>query len=80
MLRVCSENVGPAYRSGAHPLLIPGAVARGARQRGLVNVRFARKRPKCCVAAKRRYVPTADMPYGSDSTYSQKINPIDQAP
>jgi hypothetical protein len=43
MLRVCSENARPAYRSGTHPLLIPDAVALGARQRGLVNVRFAPK-------------------------------------
>src|SRR5262249_52639298 len=29
-------------------------------KRGSVNVRFAPKATKCCVAAKRRYVPKAD--------------------
>jgi hypothetical protein len=75
MLRVRSENAGPAYRSGHHPLLIPDAVALGARQRGLVNVASLRKRPKCCVTAKRRYVPTRDIGRGRRPRAIELIRP-----
>src|SRR5262249_23267803 len=58
------EAPGRAPRASGLPKYPPAPPRRDAPQRprtARINVRFAPKRPKCCVAAKRRYVPAADI-------------------
>src|SRR5262249_8978911 len=60
-----SASITPnAPRASGLPKYPPAPPRRDAPQRpraARINVRFAPKRPRCCVAAKRRYVPAADI-------------------